>query len=120
MSPATARSCRTLRTQCTRCHCASRHCASVTSRQPGKRRQSAPGRALPPGAEIIALDGAFVAPGFVDAHVHATATGLHLTGLDLTGVRGATELLAAIRDAVRPGEVLIAHGWDESTWTDPR
>lgn len=82
--------------------------------------QDAPGRALHPGARVIDLDGAFVAPGFVDAHVHATATGLHLTGLDLTGVRGAGDLLAAVRTAGRPGEVLIAHGWDESTWPDPR
>ena len=82
--------------------------------------QDGPARALHPGAEIVELDGAFVTPGFVDAHVHATATGLHLTGLDLTTVRDATELLAAVRDAVRPGEVLIAHGWDESQWTAPR
>lgn len=82
--------------------------------------QDGPGRALHPGAEVVDLDSAFVAPGFVDAHVHATATGLHLTGLDLTGVRGAADLLAAVRAAVRPGEVLIAHGWDQSGWTDPR
>jgi predicted amidohydrolase YtcJ len=82
--------------------------------------QDGPGRALHPGARVVDLDGAFVAPGFVDAHVHATATGLHLTGLDLTGARGAAGLLAAVRAAVRPGEVLVAHGWDESAWTDPR
>ncbi|WP_312868276.1 amidohydrolase [Amycolatopsis pithecellobii] len=82
--------------------------------------QDGPGRALHPGAQVIDLDGAFVAPGFVDAHVHATATGLHTSGLDLTGVRDAAGLLAAVRAAVTPGEVLIAHGWDESTWTSPR
>ncbi|WP_431873376.1 amidohydrolase [Amycolatopsis sacchari] len=82
--------------------------------------QDGPGRALHPGAEVVDLDGAFVAPAFVDAHVHATATGLHLTGLDLTGVHDAADLLAAVRAAVRPGEVLIAHGWDESAWTNPR
>ncbi|MFF5990745.1 amidohydrolase [Prauserella flavalba] len=82
--------------------------------------QDGPGRALHPGAEEVPLDGAFVAPAFVDAHVHATATGLHLSGLDLTGVRDAGQLLAAVRAAVTPGEVLCAHGWDESTWTSPR
>ncbi|WP_344425332.1 amidohydrolase [Amycolatopsis minnesotensis] len=82
--------------------------------------QDEPARALHPGAEVIDLDGAFVTPGFVDAHVHATATGLHVTGLDLTAVRDAGELLAAIRAAARPGEVLLAHGWDESAWTSPR
>jgi predicted amidohydrolase YtcJ len=82
--------------------------------------QDEPGRALHPDAEIVGLDGAFVAPGFVDAHVHATATGLHLAGLDLTAISGADELLAAVRTAVRPGEVLIAHGWDETAWSSPR
>ncbi|TNC23610.1 amidohydrolase [Amycolatopsis alkalitolerans] len=82
--------------------------------------QDGPGHALHPGADVIDLDGAFVAPGFVDAHVHATATGLHLTGLDLTGTRTAADLLAAVRAAIRPGEILIAHGWDESAWTEPR
>ena len=82
--------------------------------------QDGPGKALHPDAEVLDLDGAFVAPAFVDAHVHATATGLHLSGLDLTGVRDAGELLAAVRAAARPGEVLIAHGWDETTWTSPR
>lgn len=82
--------------------------------------QDGPARALHPGAEVIDLDGAFVTPGFVDAHVHATATGLHFTGLDLTTIRDAAELLAAVSGAVRPGEVLIAHGWDESQWRNPR
>ncbi|MEU6641675.1 amidohydrolase [Saccharomonospora sp. NPDC046836] len=79
-----------------------------------------PGRALHPDAEVVPLDGAFVAPAFVDAHVHATATGLHLTRLDLTGVHDADALLAAVRNAVTPGEVLIAHGWDESAWHSAR
>ena len=33
-----------------------------------------------PDAEIIDLDGAFVAPAFVDSHVHLTATGLRPPG----------------------------------------
>jgi len=85
--------------------------------------QDGPGRALHPDAVEVPLDGAFVAPAFVDAHVHATATGLHLAGADLTHVRDAAGLLAVVAEAARqlpPGEVLIAHGWDETTWTSPR
>ncbi|HEY2059751.1 MAG TPA: amidohydrolase [Amycolatopsis sp.] len=82
--------------------------------------QDAPARALHPGAREVDLAGAFVAPAFVDAHVHATATGLHLTGLDLTGVRSAAALLAAVHEAAVPGRVLLAHGWDESGWAEPR
>ena len=36
----TWRSWRMFFTQCARCHCADSHSAWVTSRQPGKRRQS--------------------------------------------------------------------------------
>ncbi|SFB54832.1 hypothetical protein SAMN05216266_11885 [Amycolatopsis marina] len=82
--------------------------------------QDGPGRALHPDAEEVALDGAFVAPAFVDAHVHATATGLHLAGLDLSAARSGAELLAAVRSAAKPGEVLLAHGWDSSAWQDTR
>lgn len=82
-----------------------------------------PGRALHPDAEEVDLDGAFVAPAFVDAHVHATATGLHLAGVDLTAARDAQDLLDRVGRAaaqVPPGEVLIAHGWDETTWRGDR
>lgn len=71
---------------------------------------------------VIDLRGAFVAPGFVDAHVHATSTGLQLNGLDLTEARSAGEVLDIIRrrSQERPGEVMLGHGWDESTWQDSR
>jgi len=75
---------------------------------------------------VINLDGAFVAPGFVDAHVHATSTGLMITGLDLTAARSREELLDRLRveaDHVRgswgPDAVVLGHGWDESRWDDP-
>ncbi|MBA0125835.1 amidohydrolase [Haloechinothrix sp. YIM 98757] len=85
--------------------------------------QDRPGRALHPDAEEIPLDGAFVAPSFVDAHVHATATGLYLSGPDLATVGGADELLEAVRGwcaAASAGDVLLAHGWDEETWSSSR
>jgi predicted amidohydrolase YtcJ len=83
--------------------------------------QDAPARALYPDARVIDLDGAFVAPAFVDAHVHATSSGLMLTGVDLRTVGSAAELVAALRKyaAEHPGEPIYGHGWDESTWTDP-
>lgn len=48
------------------------------------------GRALHPDAEVVDLQGAFVAPAFVDSHVHATSTGLLVNGLDLTGCASLT------------------------------
>ncbi|MFD1152726.1 amidohydrolase family protein, partial [Saccharothrix hoggarensis] len=80
--------------------------------------QDAAGRALHPDAEVVELDGAFVAPAFVDAHVHATAAGLMLTGLDLTGCRSLAELLDAVRAA--DGPLIWGHGWDETRWPENR
>ncbi|WP_344335303.1 amidohydrolase family protein, partial [Kitasatospora putterlickiae] len=73
--------------------------------------------------EIVELDGALVTPAFVDAHVHATSTGLALTGLDLTGAPSLPAALAALTAfaaAQEPGGVLIGHGWDESGWPEGR
>lgn len=80
------------------------------------------GRALHPDAEIVDLEGAFVAPAFVDAHVHATSTGLLLRGLDLTGCASLTEFLHALRDHVAeyPGALVWGHGWDETWWPERR
>ncbi|GAA2494608.1 amidohydrolase [Nocardia seriolae] len=81
-----------------------------------------PGRALHPDAEIIELDGAFVAPGFVDPHVHVTALGLKLTGLDLAQAGSLAECLDAVRAyaAARPEGIILGEGWDETRWAGGR
>ncbi|MEU4351348.1 amidohydrolase [Streptomyces sp. NPDC023838] len=71
--------------------------------------------------EVIDLEGALVTPAFTDAHVHTTATGLALTGLDLSSARSGAEALAAVRAyaASRPGDdVLLGHGWDCARWPE--
>ncbi|WP_345034857.1 amidohydrolase [Streptomyces sannanensis] len=73
--------------------------------------------------EVIDLEGALVTPAFTDAHVHTTATGLALTGLDLSGVRTLTEALERVRAhaVARPADkVLLGHGWDATRWTEQR
>src|SRR5688500_2958588 len=57
--------------------------------------------------ERIDLDG-LLQPGFVDAHVHLTATGLSLGGLDLRDARSVADCLAAVRAIadVTPGRVI--------------
>ncbi|MCH0564768.1 MULTISPECIES: amidohydrolase [unclassified Streptomyces] len=73
--------------------------------------------------EVADLDGALVTPAFTDAHVHTTATGLALTGLDLSAAPGLEAALAAVRDfaAARPQDrVLLGHGWDASRWPGGR
>jgi len=56
-----------------------------------------------------------VLPGFVDAHVHVTETGLLLAGLDLSAARSVVEVLDLVAAAVaaRPGRPVLGHGWDE-------
>ncbi|MDG9701594.1 amidohydrolase [Streptomyces sp. DH37] len=73
--------------------------------------------------EVIHLDGALVTPAFTDSHVHATATGLALTGLDLTGARSPAEVLDRVRAhaGARPADrILLGHGWDASAWPGQR
>ncbi len=78
------------------------------------------GRAQFLDSAVTDLAGAFVAPAFVDSHVHTTATGLTLTGLDLrqaTSLRHCLELLGAFARS-HPGGVIWGHGWDESRWPE--
>jgi predicted amidohydrolase YtcJ len=69
---------------------------------------------------VIDLRGALVTPGFVDAHVHATSTGLMLTGLDLTATDSLGEALALLEAHARElrGATIIGHGWDETRWPE--
>jgi len=78
------------------------------------------GRQQFPDAEIVDLDGGFVAPAFVDSHVHLTATGLTLAGLDLrdaTSLRHCMDLVAEYARA-HPDGPIWGHGWDESGWPE--
>ncbi|MFZ4374336.1 MAG: amidohydrolase family protein, partial [Mycobacterium sp.] len=76
------------------------------------------GRAQFPDATTIDLDGAFVAPAFVDSHVHLTATGLQLTGLDLRTATSREHCVTLIAEhvAANPGQPVWGHGWDDSAW----
>lgn len=69
---------------------------------------------------VVDLQGAFVAPGFVDAHVHATSTGLQLTGLDLSRANGPAEVMRMLADRLSDSGdgPVIGHGWDETRWPE--
>lgn len=73
--------------------------------------------------EVVDLDGALVTPAFTDAHVHTTATGLALTGLDLSDSPSLEAALAQVRefaDARPDDRVLLGHGWDSARWPGGR
>jgi predicted amidohydrolase YtcJ len=71
---------------------------------------------------VVDLEDRWLAPAFVDAHVHATSTGLALTGLDLTGVPSLAAALDRVEQAARSarGGVLLGTGWDDTGWPEGR
>ncbi|GAB3234035.1 amidohydrolase [Glycomyces halotolerans] len=76
----------------------------------------------PSADRTVDLAGALVTPAFVDSHVHLTGTGATLTGLHLAGPASAAALLEKVsaHAAALPDDALVlAHGWDETTWDDP-
>ncbi|WP_329015737.1 amidohydrolase [Streptomyces sp. NBC_00690] len=73
--------------------------------------------------EVVDLEGALVTPAFTDAHVHTTATGLALTGLDLSDASTLADALRLVRDhsTAHPADkVLLGHGWDAARWPERR
>ncbi|GAA2525414.1 amidohydrolase [Pilimelia columellifera subsp. columellifera] len=77
------------------------------------------GEDAPRADVVVDLAGGWVGPAFVDAHVHATATGLALTGLDLSSVGSPARLLArvaAFAAGLPADATVLGHGWDESRW----
>ncbi len=70
----------------------------------------------------VDLGGAFVTPAFVDAHTHATRTGLTLTGLDLSPAESLADALDRVERHSRAsrGRPVLGHGWDETRWPERR
>ncbi|SDY20943.1 hypothetical protein SAMN05661080_02702 [Modestobacter sp. DSM 44400] len=81
-----------------------------------------PAADAPAAGRVLDGEGALLTPAFVDAHVHATATGLALTGLDLHGadsLRSAVARVAA-HAAAGPSGTVLGTGWDETDWPEGR
>lgn len=76
----------------------------------------------PPADVVVNVEGDVITPAFVDAHLHATDTGLTLMGLDLSGANSAADILTAVEryaSGVPADMIVLGHGWDESGWADP-
>ncbi len=75
----------------------------------------------PPG-RVVDLGRAIVTPAFVDAHVHATATGLAISGCDLAGAASGAEVLERLRRHVAsdPSPVVLGGPWEDFGWPDAR
>ncbi|UOQ86295.1 amidohydrolase [Gracilibacillus salinarum] len=69
------------------------------------------------------LRGAVMYPGFVDSHLHIAGHGEKLLHLDLSLMTSAEEVLESLTQKVHdlePDEWLIAEGWNENQWQEPR
>lgn len=66
------------------------------------------------------LPDSFIAPGFVDSHVHLSATGSLLNSLDLRGAASAAEAISMVKEfaATSVSDLIIGHGWEDTNWPD--
>src|SRR5207249_845817 len=70
---------------------------------------------------IVDLHGAFVMPGFNDAHTHLGGAGAALLSVQLNGAASIEELqrrLAVGVAAHQEGEWITGSGWDHTLWND--
>lgn len=70
-------------------------------------------------AQFIDLKGAFVMPGFNDAHIHLANGGQAKLAVDLTGARSLAEFQDRIRKGLanyKAGEWVTGRGWDHTLW----
>jgi len=70
---------------------------------------------------VLDAKGAFVYPGFIDAHAHFYRYGLGLRECNLTGTNSWEDVLQRLQDFVRErnpqkGEWIIGRGWDQNDW----
>lgn len=81
-----------------------------------------PPERAPDTDEVVDLGSAWLAPGFVDAHIHATATGLAALGLDLRSIDSVAALLDAVQThaAATDHTVVYGAGWDDLCWPEGR
>ena len=72
-----------------------------------------------PSTQLIDLHGAYVMPGFNDAHAHLGDAGRIKLSVDLTGSQSLAEMQSRIRkaaDNAAPGAWLTGGGWDHTLW----
>ena len=76
------------------------------------------GTGEPPDAELtIDLPGTTIVPGFIDSHVHLTATGRSLANADVRESRSKQDFLALIRGRASNGVAVVhVEGFDETRW----
>jgi predicted amidohydrolase YtcJ len=70
-------------------------------------------------AEVLDLQGAFVVPGFIDAHVHFVDGGFRLASVQLRDASTREEFVRRIQEfakTVPPGTWITGGDWDHTLW----
>jgi predicted amidohydrolase YtcJ len=76
-------------------------------------------RRLAGDAEVVDLQGAFVVPGFIDAHVHFVDGGFRLASVQLRDADTREEFVRRIQafaKSVPPGTWITGGDWDHTLW----
>ncbi|MCK5425660.1 MAG: amidohydrolase, partial [Emcibacter sp.] len=71
----------------------------------------------------IDLKGAFVYPGFTDAHAHLKGVGYREKVLNLQGINSLSDTMKKVREYVthtKAGEWVVGRGWIEKVWPEKR
>jgi predicted amidohydrolase YtcJ len=73
--------------------------------------------------QVVDLAGAFVMPGFNDAHTHMASAGQQRLTVDLDGTSSLADMLDRIRvytSSQPDGAWILGSGWDHTKWIDKK
>ncbi len=75
------------------------------------------------GTTVVDLQGAFVMPGFNDAHTHMAQAGQQQLSVNLVGCRSLNEMQERVRTYVasaKSGVWIVGGGWDHTLWASKK
>jgi predicted amidohydrolase YtcJ len=73
--------------------------------------------------DVVQLKGAFVMPGFNDAHLHIGGAGRDKLNVELNGATSIADVQKLIKEAAahhKRGEWILGSGWDQTRWPDQK
>ena len=67
---------------------------------------------------IRELQGAFIYPGWIDAHCHFFGYGMNLSTVDVSGTSSVEEIIGQLKEYQQqyPGGWITGRGWDQNDW----
>ncbi len=74
---------------------------------------------IPSAEDTVDLQGAYIYPGFIDAHAHFLGQGLAMNSVNLWGATSWAECVQRVQTfiAEHPGaDVIRGRGWDQNDW----